>query len=45
MLRQRQRQMGETLLRIISFVSGSATGAERENCETIQNLPVVPLSK
>ena len=45
MLRQRQRQMGETLLRIISFVSGSATGAERENCKTIQNLPVVPLSK
>jgi glycosyltransferase involved in cell wall biosynthesis len=45
MLQQRQRQMGETLLRIISFVSGSAADAGHENRRTIQNLPVVPLSE
>jgi glycosyltransferase involved in cell wall biosynthesis len=37
MLRQRQRQMGETLLQVISFVAGSAAGTWRDHAKAIQN--------
>ncbi len=37
MLRQRQRQMGETLLQVISFIAGSAAGSGREPAKAIQN--------
>jgi len=39
MLRQRQRQMGETLLQVISFVAGLAAGKGRDHAKAIQNPP------
>jgi glycosyltransferase involved in cell wall biosynthesis len=36
MLRQRQRQMGETLLQVISFVVGLAAGTGRDHANAIQ---------
>lgn len=36
MLRQRQRQMGETLLQVISFVEGLAAGTGRDHAKAIQ---------
>ncbi|MGB6384130.1 MAG: glycosyltransferase [Terriglobales bacterium] len=40
MLRQRQRQMGETLLQVISFVMGSSASTESNNSQGIQHTPV-----
>jgi len=36
MLRQRQRQMGEALLQVISFVAGQAAGTGRDHAKAIQ---------
>jgi glycosyltransferase involved in cell wall biosynthesis len=40
MLRQRQRQMGETLLQVISFVMGSSASTGSNNSQGIQHTPV-----